>query len=228
MANETTPLEENPKPNTKSNVPVADLDFGKVAKDVADKWTTTPVITLLWTTAAAFSADAVAYNKELSKRMQVGSTRPQITQALSELDNQIDDGLSYVKGYITEKYKKESAASYYPAFGIVHKSNKYIIPTDRNSRSAAMTMMLEALVVHGFDAKEYGTDFWTPIKSKYDDLLNQATSTDGTVSTKVSSKNTLKASLKVTMNSLINVLKGNYPDTYKSELRAWGFQKEKY
>jgi hypothetical protein len=24
------------------------------------------------------------------------------------------------------------------------------------------------------------------------------------------------------------VIQGNYPDTYKAELRSWGFQKEKY
>jgi hypothetical protein len=228
MANEVTPPQTNAKPTTKSNVPVADVDFGKVATDVAKKWTDTAAITLIWTTAPEFTANAAAYNVELSKRKQVGGTRPQITQALSELDNQIDDGMSYVKGYIIDKYKKESGASYFPAFGIIHKSNKYIIPTDRNSRSAAMTMMLEALIVNGFDTKEYGTAFWTPIKTQYDTLLGQATTTDGTVSTKVSSKNTLKALLKKSMNCLIYVLQGNYPDTYKAELRAWGFQKEKY
>ena len=228
MADEVTPPQTNTKPTSKSNVPVADVDFGKVATDVAEKWTATAAITLVWTTAPEFTATAAAYNVELSKRKQVGSIRPQITQALSELDNQIDDGMSYVKGYIIDKYKKESGPSYFPAFGIVHKSNKYIIPTDRNSRSAALTMMLNALIVNGFDTKEYGTAFWTPIKTQYDTLLGQAITTDGTVATKVSSKNTLKALLKKSMNCLILVIEGNYPDTYKAELRAWGFQKEKY
>ena len=30
------------------------------------------------------------------------------------------------------------------------------------------------------------------------------------------------------LNALVWVLKGNFPDTYKEELRSWGFQKEKY
>ena len=65
------------------------------------------------------------------------------------------------------------------------------------------------------------------LKHKFS-LLTQATATDGTVSIKVSSKNVLKDRVKKTMNCLISVIRGNYPDTYKAELRAWGFQKEKY
>ena len=88
--------------------------------------------------------------------------------------------------------------------------------------------MLKGIVTHGFDADEYGTAFWQPIYDQYETALNQATTNDGNVSTKVSSKNTLKEELKKTLRALINVIKGNYPDTYKAELRAWGFQKEKY
>ena len=88
--------------------------------------------------------------------------------------------------------------------------------------------MQAGLVEHGFDGKEYGAAFWTPIQIQYASLLTQAIAMDGAVSTKVSSKNTLKDAVRKTLNSLIFVIKGNFPDTYKAELRAWGFQKEKY
>ena len=228
MADETTPPVKNAKSVSKSNVPAADIDFDKVATDVAEAWIAKPIITLVWTTSAAFAADAAKYNDELSSRKQVGGSRPQITQGLKTLDKQMDDGLTYVKGYIVEKYKKEAAPSYYAAFGIVHKVDKYIFPKDQNSRLAALKLMQKGLIEHGFDGKEYGAAFWTPIQTQYATLLGQATATDGTVSTKVSSKNSLKDTLKKTMNCLISVIKGNYPDTYKAELRAWGFQKEKY
>lgn len=228
MADKTTLQDENVKPKTKRTVPAADIDFGKVAKDVAQAWTANPVITLVWTTSGVFAADALAYNTELSERLQMGGSRPQISQALTKLDNQMDDGLAYVKGYILEKYKKDAAHSYYAAFGIEYKGNRYAFPTDRNNRLAALELMKTGLVAHGFDGKEYGAAFWTPIQTQYADLLSKATTTDGSVSTKVSTKNTLKSTLKKTMNSLISVIKGNYPDTYKAELRAWGFQKEKY
>ncbi len=88
--------------------------------------------------------------------------------------------------------------------------------------------MIDAIASNGFGNKEYGTTFWTTIKTNYDALLAQASGTDGTVATTVSNKNILKAELKKTLNAVINSLKAHYPDTYKAELRNWGLQKEKY
>jgi hypothetical protein len=58
--------------------------------------------------------------------------------------------------------------------------------------------------------------------------LLRASTTDGQVAIKVGDKNELKTYLKKVLNALMLVIKGNYPDTYKAELRDWGFQKEKY
>ena len=228
MENVTNPEEGNGKSKSKRTVPIADIDFGTVASNVAIKWNATPSIGLLWTTASEFSNQATAYNTELSIRNQLGGGRPQITKALKIVDAQIDNALTYVKGYIVDKYKKEVAPSYYSAFGIEHKKDKYVFSTDRNSRLASLELMLKGLTDNGFNDKEFGKDFWTNIKTQYESLISQASSTDGTISNKVSTKNALKASLKKTLNSLILVIKGNYPETYKAELRTWGFQKEKY
>lgn len=226
MENEKTLVEGTVK--SKGTVPAADIDFGTVVTNVATKWNETPSISLIWTTASEFTTQATAYNTELSMRNQVGGGRPQITQAMNVLDLQMDDALAYVKGYIIDKYKKDSATSYYPSFGIVHKINKYLFPIDRNKRLAALELMITGIEVNGFNNKEYGKTFWTDIQTQYAALVNQASSTDGTISSKVSTKNTIKGSLKKALNSLIAVIKGNYPDTYKAELRTWGFQKEKY
>jgi hypothetical protein len=228
MADVTTTPNGNGKSNSTGNVPVADIDFGKVATDVAAKWTITPSISLAWTTALEFSTQASGYNTELSKRMAMGGNRPQITQGLKQLDNTIDDTLAYVKGYIVDKFKKEAAPSVYAAFGILHQKDKYVFPKDRNKRSAALELMISGIATNGFGDKEFGTAFWTDLKTQYDNLLGQATSTDGNISSRVSTKNTLKSSLKKTMNSLILAIKSNHPDSYKAELRVWGFQKEKY
>lgn len=225
MTSKTIPVEGTAK--SKGTVPVADIDFGSVANNVATKWNGTPSISLIWTTALEFATQATAYNTELSLRNQVGGGRPQITNALKILDKTMDDAVKYVKGYIVDKYK-ESASSYFAAFGIEHKSNRYSFPFDRNKRLASLELMLKGIVDNRFEDREFGTLFWTDIKTQYEGLVNQASSTDGTISSKVSAKNQMKASLKKVMNSLINVIKANYPDTYKAELRTWGFQKEKY
>lgn len=225
---ETTLNSENAKPAKKGNVPLSDVNFGNVATTVSEKWESNNWLTLKWLTAAQFKTDALSYNTTLNDRMQSGSTRPQITQSLKVLDKKIASALSYVKGYITDKYKKENATSYYAAFGIEYKGNKYIFPTDQNKKMTALTLMIEALQTNGFADKEYGVTFWTPIKTQYKALVEQATALDGQVSVKVGDKNTLKNNLKRGLNSIVSVLKANYPDTFKQELRDWGFQKEKY
>jgi hypothetical protein len=228
MLEEVNAFENAEKSNPKNNVPNSDIDFGKVATDVATTWTSKPEITLLWSDAAESTTLAADYNTELAARLQLGGTRPQVTEALKQLDKTIDQHISYVKGYIIEMYTKELAPSYFPSFGIVHKNSAYILPSDQNSRLAALELLLTGLDVNGFNDNRYGKDFWLPIFEQYGLLLGQATTTDGNVSTKVSNKNTLKKKITLLFRSLINVIKGNYPDTYKAELRAWGFQKEKY
>jgi hypothetical protein len=216
------------KPHLKSNVPASDVDFGNVANTVSLKWDTSPWLTLLYTNSEKFAQDVASFRQILSSRQQVGANRPQITKALEILDKKIDDALAYVKGYIIDKYKKEAAPSYYPQFGIVHKTNKYVFPSDQNSRSAALDLMISGINENGFNDKEFGAAFWLDIKEKYNILLIKATSTDGTVSEKVGDKNALKSKIKKVLNSLILNIKSNYPETYKTELRNWGFQKEKY
>ena len=88
--------------------------------------------------------------------------------------------------------------------------------------------MISGIAAHGFATAKYGTAYWQPILDEYSTLMEQASKVDGTVSNKVSAKNELRKTIFKTHNALINVLKGNYPDTYKSVIREWGFQKEKY
>ena len=56
----------------------------------------------------------------------------------------------------------------------------------------------------------------------------QSSVLDGQISVSVGDKNVLKNTLRKGLNSVIGIIKANYPDTYKQELRDWGFQKEKY
>lgn len=217
-----------PKVNKTANLPNADINFGKVVTSVSNKWSSNSWLKLKWLTVAEFTADANNYNSILSARLQQGSTRPQITKALKVLDKKMDDALIYVKGYIVEKYKKEDAKSYYAAFGIEYKTNKYVFPTDQNKKQVAIALMLDALVANGFDTKEFGTAFWQPIQTEYSDLVKSATLTDGAVSINVGDKNKLKEKLKKGLNAILGSIKANHPDTYKQEIRDWGFQKEKY
>ncbi len=222
-----TPV-ENTTPNRVDNIPAADIDLKDVAKQVSDTWLTKPSMTLIWLTQEDFSDIVESYETTLMSRKSTGSTRPIITGKLKNLDFTLDKDVENIKVYLEDKYGKTDAPSYYAAFGIVKEDHVYKLPHDRNERLAALELLVPAITTHGFQTKQFGLTYWTGQKTLYDSLLTQATTIDGTVSSKVGDKNVLKAQIKKALNALIHIIIGNYPDTYKTELRSWGFQKEKY
>jgi len=88
--------------------------------------------------------------------------------------------------------------------------------------------MVAGINSEGFAGNTYGDTYWQNVRTNYGSLLTQAETSDSTVSGKVGTKNTLKKGIKKVLNSLVLSIKANYPDTWKQELRVWGFQKEKY
>ena len=87
--------------------------------------------------------------------------------------------------------------------------------------------MVAAIDADGFGNEEYGNTFWRDMQTNYSAALDAAGATAGNVSTKVAGKNRLKKDIKNVLNSLLLVLKGNYPDTYPGVYREWGWQKER-
>ncbi len=211
-----------------SNIPTKDSDLSDQGQNSATTWANNPQIKLIWITPVQHKANADAYQATLGERMATGGGRKEVTAKLDALDVSIDDAITAVKGYLVYKYEKANAASYYPQFGIEHAGKNYIIPRDRNKRVAALPLTLAAITAHAFTNEKYGAAYWQTTLDSYKALLTQATTVDGSVSKKVGDKNELRKTILKTHNALINVLKANYPDTYKSVIREWGFQKEKY
>ena len=222
---------ENPdkkKPVKKDTVPAADIDLGALVTTVGEKWLANPWLTLLWLTVARFIADAASYNADLAIRLNKGGVRPQTGNALEHLEQQMDSVIAYVKGYILNKYKKGNEKAYYPSFGFVHQGKHYEFPTDRNRRVASLKLMVVAIKENGFKDEEYGEDFWKTMLTNYEALVKESTTLDGEISSKVGAKNVSKNDLTKALRAIAGIIRYNYPDTYKQELRDWGFQKEKY
>jgi hypothetical protein len=224
----TNPNEEtNGTSKSRGNLPQNDADFKTVAQAVAKSWISNPQITLVYTTANAFSELVDNFATTFSSKLNNKGNRPLVTVELKNLDAEIDTNSGYVKNYIENKYKK-NAKSYYASFGFVYKNKRYAMPGDRNKRIESLKLMAQAIADNGFQEEEFGLDYWTKMITKYETAVDKAMSTDSQVSLKTSSKNELKKQVRKVFNSLLYVIRGNYPDTYKAEIRAWGFQKEKY
>lgn len=212
----------------KTNIPTTDADLSGLCTVVSASWAQNKWLTLKWITTEEFGANAEKYTELLTAKTEQGSDRPQITGKLNVLDKQINTSLQHIKGYLADKYGRNAAPDYYAAFGIVRKGKIFVMPKDRNRRKDALGQMMRGIAQEGFNEKAHGKDFWQEIKDSFDKHLNEATQTDGGVSEKTGNKNTIKQDLRRALNSIILSIKANYPYTWKTELRNWGFQKEKY
>ena len=224
----TPDAEPTPRTSSTPAIPPADLDLLATAEAVATKWATTPAITLLWKTQSTFSRNVADYRTALTGRISAGSQRPGQTQALAGLDIEVDNAVKEVKNYIEEKYRTAAAPAYFPRYGIVKENGTYQLPRDRNERLEAFAQMLAGLAADGLGEKEFGSAYWTALRSRYDAALKASNATDSSVSTGVATKNGLKAEVKKVLRALRYVLRGHFPDTYAAEYRAWGLQKEDY
>jgi len=212
----------------KSNNPEKDADLGSQGRIVAATWKKNSLLKLVWTNADEFETTVNSYLDTLTERLSTGGGRKEVTGKLATLDIDIDKGVSAIKGYLIYKFDKTNAPSYYPQFGIVKNGNNFIVPRDRDKRLAALPLVLPAITVHGFTGEKYGAAFWQATMDSYKALLTQASAVDGTVAKKVGNKNELRKAIVKTHKALIFLLMANYPDTYQSVMREWGFQKEKY
>ena len=219
--------EEHKVVKTKS-LPAKDLELGAIATLASAKWTVSTWLTLLWLTPAEFATLVVNYKAALTIRNISGGTKKGVVQSMKLINKEIDDAMVYVKGYILEIFKKDRAKSMYATFGIQSKDGHYNLPDDIDGRAAALGTLLTAIRDNGLDDKEYGRAFWDDIKARFDELASQTTSLSSTISVKVGDKKELKKELLLALNSLIKAIQANYPHTWKEELRAWGFQKERY
>lgn len=210
-----------------SNIPSKDADVDTLGKAVAAKWKLTPGITLLWITPAEHEVNVTNFADTLSERKSTGGGRKEITQKLADMDTDMDGGITSIKNYLVYKYKKNNAQSYYPQFGIERVGKNFVLPRDRNKRLATFPLIIAATATHGYTDEKYNAAYWLAAKANYTALMEQASKVDGTVSTKVGTKNELRKIIVKTHNALIKLLQANYPDTYKSVMREWGFQKEK-
>ena len=225
---ENLPPDDDSHGSHRGNTPDADADLALVAEKVAEKWAASPNITLEWITSDEFGSQTSIFTTKFNAKASAKGGRKVTTKEFRLLDNKIDSNLFRIKDGLKEKYGPDLFESHYGQFGIVKVGHNYILPRDRASRYNSLKLILEGLESNGLSNMEYGLHFWQTIYTQYGQYLNSTIATDGNVSSYVKDKNQAKKIVKKTLNCLIKVIKGKYPDTWKHVLREWGFQKEKY
>jgi hypothetical protein len=227
-------METNPnstpigKAKRQSTIPNKDNDLITVAITVGRNWEKAQELTLAWISQAEFKTCVNDFSSSLSTKNEKGGQRSPVTQKLKLVDKTINSSIKHVKGYLSEKYGEEEAKAYYPKFGIEHSKRGYNLPNERLNRMQALKMVVPALKEEGLEDKKFGTQFWEPIVAMYTQYVDNTIDMDGSIAKHVGNKEHCKQQIRLALNSIIFLLRANYPGTYKSMLREWGFQKEKY
>ena len=136
-----------------------------------------------------------------------------------------------VRTYLSSAYEDEDPATvrgYLPQLGFAHQYGSYVFPKGQQDRLAALGQLLGGLATHGLGSRKYGTAYWTALRDQYQQALQAAGSSAGTISTMVDKKNELLDQLREALTAIYYLLRAQYPKSWKTQLRAYGFQKERY
>jgi uncharacterized FlaG/YvyC family protein len=215
------------KKTSKGLLPRKESDLAALANNVSESWKKEPRFVLFWTTQAEFATQAANFSNLHTSSKEAKGDRSPITQSLKKIDENIEKGLKYVKGYIKDKYE-DSAIAHFAKYGIDKVAGAYIVPKDRDKRKTALGMLINALEADGFADKKYGKVYFENIKTEYDKLVNEVSSVSKNITTHVDSKKTLRDTIEKTLMALRLLIQANYPDSFGAQLRIFGFQKEKY
>ena len=219
-----------PKPRKTALLATNDQQLASQATAASQYWPGQPWLTLRYTTPVAFAQLVADYVAAVDSRQQAGSARPIAADELLDLDAKIEANLYRIKARLVDKYDKKKALAYYPSLGIVKDGAAYIIDRDRTRRAAALNTLLVGLTAEKIGDGDHGTAFWQPIATRYNELVEHLTDANGEVAKAVATKDGLRTQIEQVLYSIAKVLDANYPDEaeYKAELRAAGFQREKY
>ena len=220
--------EEKNRIKKKANLPNKDVDLISVSKDAFAIWSKDNSLLLKWITRTAFQASIITFEHSLREQTDLKGDRSIVTKVMSSLNTEITKNTDYIKVYLAELYSKADAPSYYAKFGIIKSGTSYRLPLDNDKRLLGMEQLIKGLAAHNLDEKPFGKVYWTDIRNRFAAALAQSRKTVGSSSEQVGNKNEHRKIIRKVLNSLVLRVKSDYPDTYKEELRRWGFQKERY
>jgi hypothetical protein len=225
-----TPAGNTPEdaPTYTPNLPEGQLELATLGLFAAKHWQASALGDLLWKTKEAFLTQAQAYFDSLETADAADDDRGPAARRLRELDKMIDKALNFVKGYLAEDHDDDADEGFYDEFGIKTSGKNHRLPTARPARAKALKKLLAAITAHKYDDRKYGKAYWTPIEKEYRELVGKRRQTESGASGEVGKKNEQEQPLRKVLKALINLIKANYPDTYRSVLREFGFQKEGY
>ena len=221
----TTP--KNPKtPKTEPGIPSGELETATLGLAAATAWDASPLPGLLWCSKAQFRTAMGAFKASIGTADMAGDEVSPAAARLAELDPVVETNLKFVRNYLLETHgTRTKARAYYGAFGLTSTGE---MRGGHTARAEDLAKLVAALKASDYDKNKYGTAFWETIEQEYGPLAETSGKTRSGSSVEVGTKNKLEAPVRRMLRALRQHIKTNFPDTYKTEWRGFGYLKESY
>lgn len=210
----------------KKLIPSNDSDLIGLAKRVLEEWKNHPELVLLWTDVNKFEEKINDFEKAAKGKHTKISNRSPLVKSLRDLDKEIDKNLIYVKQYISIKFGRENAYTYYPEFGIEKDlKNRYMLALDREERVIALEKLIDAMTKYQMNYENYGLDYWKDVYQRYISHKNQVSKLTQNSSMDIKDLRRLRSEINEILRALSQLIKIQYPNDYKDYLNKFGFIK---
>lgn len=211
-----------------SSIPSKDADLQSVADSVVVKWEEETWFTIRYKKQPDFATEVARYDELLQQRTTAGGGSRGLSSDMHELDKEADDALPYVKNFVFGIYGPKLAKDHYGEFGIEHHKDEWELPYDRHRRTLSFQTMIDGLTKNKITTGNYSAAWWTEYVTRYNAALASSEGGAKDISGYVGELNQLRTSIRRTLQSVLRILEGNYPDTFEQVRREWGFLKDRY
>ena len=180
-------------------------------------------------TKVAYLAHHVTMRDTILAQIATNDARSQTVLALKSANADITKYSKFIKTYLQEEYD-DNAKTYYAGYGIITFGKSHTIPTDNDHRMRSLDTLVAELAKtnNPLQDKKYGLAFWTDLRDRHRLNWTNKKTYDGDRSINSNSLTTAKKEAVSYQTRLRASIKIMYPDNYKSILRDFGFQSEKY
>lgn len=225
------PNDTQPKSSQKrrsSIIPKSYTDLISMSKLIIEEWRKHPQLTLRWMTIEKFETLLNQLEIATDTKSNIKTKRSPIVSQLKQLDTQIDNTILYLKQHISVKFGKQHRRSYFRQFGIEMIRKSYRLPKNRHHRLKALEKIVSSLQHYQIHNIHYGLEYWSDIKDKYSDLLNQNIEHTQQISHNVGKKNQIRRQVEDTLRGLLQLIKIQYPDQWQYVARQFGYMREHF
>ena len=212
---------------SKATIPHRETEFLSVAKNVQKYWSASE-LKLGWTDADELLVKMNDLLTNTEQARSIKANRRPISREIKLLMAEINSNLSSVRTAVKMKLGEENYDVYLTQLGFVHSSRGYLFPFNAESIIISLTQLINGIARLELSPYLYDEAYWQAMLEKFKTKVETSRKMAADLSALVSQKLILKSDIRKTLNSVVLLLRANYPDSYKHVLRSWEVQKERF